>query len=181
MTTLELMLDASRVSDAERDRAINSLSDHVSSGRLSHDTFLRRLDAALRARNRRELSDLTDDLPAQGRFARRLVGAVEQLSDFRLRIRAAWREPQLPRLRMPAPAPYPLRIGRGPGCELLLTDASVSRRHAELLHLNGEWVLRDLRSTNGTMVNGWRITGEVVVRPGDQVSFGNLSFRLGAR
>jgi predicted component of type VI protein secretion system len=175
------MPEASRVSDAERDRAINALSDHVSSGRLSQETFLRRLDAALRARNRRELSDLTGDLPAQGHFARRLINTVEQLSDLRGRIRAAWREPQLPRLRMPAPAPYPLRIGRAPGCELLLSDASVSRRHAELLHLDGEWVLRDLRSTNGTTVNGWRITSEVVVRPGDHVSFGNLDFRLGAR
>lgn len=180
VTTLELMLGTSRASDAERDHAINLLSAHAASGRLSHDTFQRRLDAALRARRRSELKALVADLPTRGRLAQWLINTVEMWSDLRHQLRVARRAPQLPRLSLPQPAPYPLRIGRGPGCEILLTDASVSRKHAELLHLNDEWVLRDLRSTNGTTVNGWRITGEVVIRPGDHVSFGNLHFRLGA-
>jgi pSer/pThr/pTyr-binding forkhead associated (FHA) protein len=53
--------------------------------------------------------------------------------------------------------------------------------HAELLYLNGIWILRDLRSTNGTTVNGWRIKTDVAVRPGDVVGFGDMTFVLGSR
>lgn len=40
------------------------------------------------------------------------------------------------------------------------------------------WVLRDLGSTNGTTVNGRRVIGAAVVREGDQIGFGQMSFRL---
>jgi len=43
---------------------------------------------------------------------------------------------------------------------------------------SGMWILRDLGSTNGTTVNGRRVTGAVVVRSGDVVGFGQMSFRL---
>lgn len=52
--------------------------------------------------------------------------------------------------------------------------------HAELTAHSGRWVLRDLGSTNGTCVNGQRVTGTVPVREGDQVSFGRMTFRLSA-
>ncbi len=42
------------------------------------------------------------------------------------------------------------------------------------------WVLRDLGSTNGTTVNGRRVIGAAVVREGDQVGFGQVSYRLHA-
>jgi pSer/pThr/pTyr-binding forkhead associated (FHA) protein len=42
------------------------------------------------------------------------------------------------------------------------------------------WVLRDLGSTNGTTVNGRRVVGAAVVREGDQVGFGRMTFRLSA-
>ncbi len=59
-----------------------------------------------------------------------------------------------------------------------LSHETVSRAHAELRLQGGVWVLRDLGSTNGTTVNGRRVTGSAVVRDGDQVSFGNMTFRL---
>ena len=45
----------------------------------------------------------------------------------------------------------------------------------------GLWILRDLGSTNGTTVNGRRVTGTVAVRDGDMVSFGRMSFRITGR
>jgi pSer/pThr/pTyr-binding forkhead associated (FHA) protein len=46
--------------------------------------------------------------------------------------------------------------------------------------VEGSWFLRDLRSANGTSVNGWRVLGEVEVRPGDRVTFGAVTYRLGS-
>ena len=71
-----------------------------------------------------------------------------------------------------------LRIGRDPGNGLRLSHETVSRAHAELSMRGGVWVLKDLGSTNGTTVNGHRVTGSAVVRDGDQVGFGNMTFRL---
>lgn len=71
----------------------------------------------------------------------------------------------------------PTLIGRSLGCDLPLTHATVSRRHAELMS-NGEevWV-RDLNSSNGTLVNGSRVT-EATLVPGDRITFGEVDFRL---
>jgi membrane-bound lytic murein transglycosylase D len=51
----------------------------------------------------------------------------------------------------------PFHIGREPGCEIQLDDIHVSRRHAEVLRLRGEWIIRDLRSSNGVYVDGERV------------------------
>jgi hypothetical protein len=185
VTTLEFLIPAARASDADRDRAIDALREGAVDGRISHDTFLLRMDAAMAARRRGELGYLTADLPGKPKeesgLARWTVDRVSRIARFRNQVRAAWRMPDLPRLRLPEPPPYPLRIGRAEGCELGLTHDSVSRRHAELYFSNGRWMLRDLRSTNGTRVNGWRINTDVAVHPGDVVGFGNLNFRLSAR
>jgi pSer/pThr/pTyr-binding forkhead associated (FHA) protein len=61
----------------------------------------------------------------------------------------------------------------------VVSDPTVSRRHAEPRPQGGGWVLADLGSTNGTRLNGWRLTGEALVRPGDEVAFGSARFRLG--
>jgi hypothetical protein len=54
---------------------------------------------------------------------------------------------------------------------------SVSRRHAQVIHRQGEYLLVDLRSTNGTFVNGQRLNPDdrVRLRHGDQVRFGDVS------
>jgi adenylate cyclase len=71
----------------------------------------------------------------------------------------------------------PTLIGRSLGCDLPLSHATVSRRHAEVL-CNGEevWV-RDLGSSNGTLVNGSRVT-ETTLVPDDKITFGEVAFRL---
>lgn len=169
-----------RLSDAERDRVLAVLREGAAQGKLSHDTFIRRMDLALAARRSEELAVLTADLDTDGRWARRLFGAVGRASAFSARLRRAWQIERLPKLLLPDPGPAPLRIGRDPMNGLRLTDDTVSRLHAELMMQGGRWVLRDLGSTNGTTVNGRRVTGTVVVRDGDMVSFGQLSFRLAA-
>jgi pSer/pThr/pTyr-binding forkhead associated (FHA) protein len=65
-----------------------------------------------------------------------------------------------------------LLIGRHPACDVVVADASVSRRHAQLTFRDGVWVLQDLASTNGTTVNGERV-GRAALRAGDIVALGN--------
>jgi FHA domain-containing protein len=80
------------------------------------------------------------------------------------------REPNRPVRSVPASG-APIRIGRGPECELVLRDSRVSRRHARLAARDGVLVLTDLGSTNGTRVNGHRIS-EVVLGAGDRILVG---------
>lgn len=63
-------------------------------------------------------------------------------------------------------------IGRLPECDITIMDSSVSRRHAEIQPRGDAFVLVDLGSTNGTRVNGVRIT-ERELRDGDELAFGN--------
>jgi hypothetical protein len=170
-----------RLSDAERDKALSVLRDGVAMGRLSHDTFVRRMELALVARRSDELAALVADLPRESRFSRLVFGGVEAVSGFTVRLRRAWQAEKLPKLLLPHPASgHPLRIGRDPGNGLRLSHETVSRVHAELRHQGGLWVLRDLGSTNGTTVNGRRVVGAAVVRDGDQIGFGQITYRLAA-
>jgi DNA-binding NtrC family response regulator len=66
-------------------------------------------------------------------------------------------------------------IGRSPSCEIPLEDDLVSRRHAQITLRDGKAWLRDLRSRNGTLVNGERVSGEVALQPGDQVRVGTTT------
>ena len=71
------------------------------------------------------------------------------------------------------------RLGRGTDVDIRVDDPGVSRHHAEIL-LGREVVLRDLRSTNGTYVDGVQV-GEVVLSEGNVVQIGatRLTFRAG--
>ncbi|MGE5291672.1 MAG: FHA domain-containing protein [Micromonosporaceae bacterium] len=174
-----------RASDDDRDRAIAELRERSAAGEISHDTFVHRMEIALRARSRPELAGLLADLPP-GRFGRRLVDAVERFSTFSARLGQAWRMPRLPRLTLPRPTLPPDRsadgaspvftIGREPDCDLVIPDLTVSRRHAHLTLQGGHWLLADLGSMNGTRCNGWRINSPVRVHSGDKLTFGSVSF-----
>jgi hypothetical protein len=70
-------------------------------------------------------------------------------------------------------------IGRLPGSTIRVNDEHVSARHAEIVHSsNGSWLLRDAGSTNGTRLNGQRISGQVQVRAGDLIELGTVALRL---
>ncbi|MGQ4730713.1 DUF1707 and FHA domain-containing protein [Streptomyces sp. Ju416(a)] len=179
-SSFEFHTSPARLSDAQRDRVVGVLREGAAQGKLSHDTFMRRMELALVARRPEELAALTADLESGGRWSTGLVRAVGGISAFPGRLRRAWQTERLPKLLLPAPGPYPLHIGRDPANGLRLNHETVSRLHAELSAQNGRWVLRDLGSTNGTCVNGQRLVGSIPVRDGDQVSFGRMSFRLTA-
>lgn len=184
-----------RASDAERDAAIGQLRDRFAEGMLSQDTFLYRMDAALRARDRADLSGLLADLPDPGRrrglvqwFGALLTRAGRTVSgrqgtggnEGRLAvIRPA--APALPPLWLPPAGDGRFTIGRALACDFTLADLSVSRWHARLYRKDDTWLLSDLGSTNGTRLNGWRVTTGVPVRPGDQVSFGSVGFVIADR
>ncbi|MBO0517589.1 DUF1707 and FHA domain-containing protein [Streptomyces beijiangensis] len=170
-----------RLTDAERDRVLGVLKEGAAQGRLSHDTFMRRMELALAARRSDELAALTADLETESRWSQRLFATVGRMSAFTVRLRRTWQAERLPKLLLPEPGPYPLRIGRDPANGLRLSHETVSRIHAELTVQAGMWVLRDLGSTNGTTVNGRRVTGAIVVNDGDSVSFGRMNFRLASR
>ncbi|GII61963.1 peptide-binding protein [Sphaerisporangium krabiense] len=167
-----------RASDGDRDRAIDQLRDHAAEGKISHDTFLGRVDQALRARSQVELTDLVSDLPPRGKWRRRFTESVAAISEFTNRVESAWKRPRLPRLALPGDSRVRYVVGRGSECDLVLTDLTVSRVHAELRRDTEDWMLIDLGSLNGTRLNGWRLVGPARVRIGDEVSFGECAFVL---
>ena len=65
----------------------------------------------------------------------------------------------------------PVVIGRLSTNDVVLSDPNVSRRHAELRRDAGRWVLVDLGSTNGTVVNG-KLSREHPLKDGDKLTFG---------
>jgi len=69
-------------------------------------------------------------------------------------------------------------LGRDPGCDVPLDYPMVSWRHARLERAPGGAVVEDLGSTNGTFVNGQRISGRVTVGIGDRIGLGSYLFRL---
>ena len=210
-----------RASDAERDQAIGRLRDRFAEGRLSQETFLYRMDAALNAKFPSELSELFTDLPREEppvhSGIRAWFGRMRRVAGARLSGRptpglggaapvtayAAVPAPAVPLQAAPAGGlvrqaipiresafraadPHPLflprqedrrfSIGRAPSCDFTVADISVSRWHARLHKEDESWLLSDLGSTNGTRLNGWRVTSAVPVRPGDEIMFGNVSF-----
>ncbi|MBA3659629.1 MAG: FHA domain-containing protein [Gemmatimonadales bacterium] len=70
-----------------------------------------------------------------------------------------------------------LVIGRGLNTDLALHDPTISRRHAELTVVEGEVQVRDLGSSNGTWINGRRVSA-AQLRANDSITFGKVAFRL---
>jgi pSer/pThr/pTyr-binding forkhead associated (FHA) protein len=72
-------------------------------------------------------------------------------------------------------------LGRLPECELAVADAGVSRRHAEVRRgADNTWVVSDLGSTNGTKVNGLRISAARRLEDGDEITVGSTSVHFEA-
>lgn len=71
-----------------------------------------------------------------------------------------------------------LRIGRSPDNDLVLDDPRVSRYHAQLSHRGDVLIVEDLGSTNGTLVNGRRISGPHVLQPTETIAIGSSVFSV---
>jgi hypothetical protein len=168
---------AIRASDEERDDAIDLLQRGSVDGRLSNDTFLSRLDVALRAQSRDELIAVLRDLPVPARRDSWLIRSARWWLALGRRLRLVWNVSRMPKLSLPRGERI-FVIGRSPDCDLALANMTVSWRHAELRPASGGWVLVDLGSRNGTHVNGWRAGAGFRVVPGDWVRFGTARFRI---
>ena len=175
-----------RASDAERDDAVSELRNEFAEGRLSHETFVYRMQSALDARNHGQLAGLFTDLPPRRpgpgnpkRWLARIRAAL-RTEDPAARDRRSDGDPGIHRAQrifvFPPGSGVRFTIGRTRDCDLCLPDLSVSRMHALLVRREDGWVLSDLGSHNGTRLNGWLVREPVPVHAGDRVEFGSMAF-----
>lgn len=162
-----------------RKRIARALNAAYGDGLLSEDTFSRRLDQLLAAKvvdPARFVGDLSfrRALGWRGRLLAALAAVEESLGMSRLR--AAPRGEALLALDWTGSG-HELLIGRHHACDVVLSESSVSRRHARLVFRDGAWVVQDLESTNGTIVNGVRV-GRCALRPGDRLLLGDAELRV---
>ncbi|QQR79802.1 MAG: FHA domain-containing protein [Deltaproteobacteria bacterium] len=70
-------------------------------------------------------------------------------------------------------------IGRSPANDIVIKEAKVSRRHAEIQIVGAKYMIIDLESSNGTFVNGKKIS-EYALQPGDEITIGSIkiSFKV---
>lgn len=70
---------------------------------------------------------------------------------------------------------YSWIIGSAPDCDIVVTRPTVSGRHCQLTLINGDYLLDDLGSTNGTFVNGFRLESRAKVSPSDSITLGRAT------
>jgi FHA domain/DUF1707 SHOCT-like domain len=165
-----------RPSAEERERTVARLRAGLDEERLSLDTYAARLEGAHLARSQAELEELLGDLPGRRRGVRPLRAMVGAVSVLGWRVERAWADARAPPMALPSSA---VTLGRSRDCDCVLSDLTVSRRHARIEVRDEAWFLRDLRSSNGTLLNGCRVLEEVRIHPGDRVTFGAMTYRLG--
>jgi pSer/pThr/pTyr-binding forkhead associated (FHA) protein len=71
-----------------------------------------------------------------------------------------------------------LTIGRAAGCQIPLEDSYASQLHARLFRRNGELLVEDLGSTNGTFLNRKKVDAAVPIRKGDRLQVGKTVLEL---
>ena len=69
-------------------------------------------------------------------------------------------------------------IGRGAGCGVPIDDAHVSKLHARLSPTEQGWVVEDLGSTNGTVINGELIARPTPLGVGERITIGEVILEL---
>lgn len=154
-----------------RRRIAATLNVAYGDGLLSDSTLAHRLDLLLDSRVI-DPSRLIGDLTIRSRD-RSLYAAVDRtLQSIRDRLRLD--RPLAPTLLALdwSGATDELLLGRAPGCDIVLNDPTVSRRHARLRFRDGNWVLQDLRSTNGTALNEATVV-RCQLHPGDRLRVGD--------
>lgn len=81
-------------------------------------------------------------------------------------------QPNLAPQRIDAIGPT-VTLGRATECSVPIRDRYLSRRHAELILESGKWLVKDLGSVNGTLLNGTKLTQPVLLKPGDRITLGD--------
>ena len=159
--------------EASRKRIARTLSAAYADGLLSEDTFVDRLEHLLKAPlvyPRPLVGDISlrpspQGLPARLRHAANAaidrIGVVGRRSEDQSTLLALdWSGKQ-----------EELLVGRDEACHVVLEDLTVSRRHARLLFRAGSWIVQDLHSANGIILNG-EFVGRSELRPGDRLILG---------
>jgi hypothetical protein len=72
-------------------------------------------------------------------------------------------------------------LGRAETAQVRLLDAAVSSQHARLSRVGRAWVLTDLGSTNGTLLNDVPVQRQARLQAGDVLALGNVRLKVGAR
>jgi FHA domain len=160
-----------------RRRIARVLKAAYAGGLLSDETFARRTDQVLRSR-------LIDPVAVVGDLnLRRTVGLSAGLRGL---IQAAVARLRKDSYELVEPillaldwngAQGELLLGRHHACDVVLPNVTVSRRHARLTYRDEKWIVQDLRSTNGTQVNGTRV-GRSELRPGDYLVLGEECLKI---
>jgi len=143
---------------ASRRHLARTLNAAYAGGLLSDDTFARRIDQVLKSRLIDPLALVGDlNLRRSGTPGAGLrTGIRNAVARFRAGAATEITGPVLLALDWTG-AQSELVIGRHHACDVVLENLSVSRRHARLLFRDAKWIVQDLESTNGTIVNGTRI------------------------
>jgi hypothetical protein len=154
------------------------LNAAYASGLLSDETFVSRVDQVLRSR-------VVDPIAVVGDLNLRGAPGRWKLAWARLQATMPW---PASRTDPGAPPPAllaldwnggqgPLLLGRHGNCDVVLSDPTVSRRHARLVFRDPNWIVQDLESRNGTFVNRARV-GRCELRPGDELLIGETALRI---
>jgi hypothetical protein len=168
--------DRVRPSATDRERAAEELRRAYADERLSVETFSGRLDLVYTARTRAELDYAVVDVGRRRAVRRAVLDAVAWVSALVRDLGGAWNSPRAATMVLPL-RPRAV-IGRSPSSDFVVSDGTVSAYHAILTYEDRAWTLRDNNSTNGTFVNGWRVTDGTEVRPGDELRMGRTRFLL---
>src|SRR5687767_11259774 len=67
-----------------------------------------------------------------------------------------------------------ITIGRVQGNDIVLPKGNISKRHSRIVLRDGKFIIVDLKSTNGTYVNGRKITSPLVVKDSDKIYIGDF-------
>jgi hypothetical protein len=100
----------------------------------------------------------------------------------RVKGRGAWtlKIVQGPRelMNVTVPVTGPVVIGRSPGADIVLGDDFVSGRHARVSPAGDSAIVEDLGSTNGTVLNGRRLTTPTTLKAGDSIDIGSVRLKV---
>lgn len=159
-----------------RMRIARRLNAAYAGGLLSADTFAARIDEVLESRLVDPAALVGDlNLRPHPRRWKALTGRVRKLLG---RLMEGPDTPDPPLLALDWSGGHTeLLIGRHHCCDIVVDDLTVSRQHARLVFRDGKWIIRDLCSTNGTLVNEERV-GRSELRPGDQVTLGEHRLKV---
>ena len=164
-------------SDVRPEQALADAGVDVADDSLTSETSEHHRQATLTAKVGQALRRLVSRLPKPRRLSATRAPAAWLRT---MRSADCWL-PGWPVLRLPTGEQDRFTIGREQACDMTLSDETVSRWHASLRRDPRGWLLDDLGSTNGTRLNGWRVSTPSRVGAGDVVSFGAATFVLADR